>query len=96
MWGILPLLPYTPPMIRCGVCIRGPGLTDAVGGTDPLDDDLPLLSPEPLESTDEVSRVGAATDEGSHDCLGSDSNQGGMDVKDKRHGHARGGLRGLC
>ena len=39
---------------RCGVCIKGPGLTDAVGGTDPLKDNLPLTEVVPLEPTDEV------------------------------------------
>lgn len=28
---------------RCGVVVRGPGLTDRIGGTDPLKDALPLL-----------------------------------------------------
>lgn len=28
---------------RCGVVVRGPGLTDQIGGTDPLRDNLPLL-----------------------------------------------------
>lgn len=27
---------------RCGVVVRGPGLTDQVSGTDPLRDNLPL------------------------------------------------------
>lgn len=28
---------------RCGVVVRGPGLSDAISGTDPLRDNLPLL-----------------------------------------------------
>ena len=27
---------------RCGVVVRGPGLSDQIGGTDPLKDNLPL------------------------------------------------------
>jgi 2,3-bisphosphoglycerate-independent phosphoglycerate mutase len=27
---------------RCGVVVRGPGLSDAISGTDPLKDNLPL------------------------------------------------------
>ena len=27
---------------RCGVAVSGPGLTDAISGTDPLKDNLPL------------------------------------------------------
>ena len=27
---------------RCGVAVRGPGLSDAIAGTDPLRDGLPL------------------------------------------------------
>ena len=30
---------------RCGVVIRGPGLSDAITGTDPLRDNLPLQVP---------------------------------------------------
>lgn len=33
---------------RCGVCIRGPGLSDSITGTDPLKDNLPLKISEPL------------------------------------------------
>lgn len=35
--------------------VRGPGLTDAISGTDPLKDNLPLLQAEALEDTPEVS-----------------------------------------
>jgi len=34
---------------RCGVVVRGPGLTDTISGTDPLKDNLPLQSPLPLD-----------------------------------------------
>ncbi|EGC30367.1 hypothetical protein DICPUDRAFT_157906 [Dictyostelium purpureum] len=33
---------------RCGVRVRGPHLTDAISGTDPLKDNLPLLQAKPL------------------------------------------------
>eukprot|EP00775_Hariotina_reticulata_P006508 gene6508-6735_t len=39
---------------RCGVVVRGPGLTDAISGTDPLKDNLPLLTALPLDDTQEV------------------------------------------
>lgn len=32
---------------RCGVRVRGPGLTDTITGTDPLKDNLPLIHCEP-------------------------------------------------
>lgn len=44
---------------RCGVCVRGPGLTDAVTGTDPLKDRLPLLTAQPEDETAEVGMGGA-------------------------------------
>lgn len=34
---------------RCGVAVRGPGLSDAVSGTDPLRDNLPLRVRAPAE-----------------------------------------------
>jgi 2,3-diphosphopglycerate-independent phosphoglycerate mutase len=34
---------------RCGVVVRGPGLTDTISGTDPLKDNLPLQTPLPLD-----------------------------------------------
>jgi 2,3-diphosphopglycerate-independent phosphoglycerate mutase len=34
---------------RCGVVVRGPGLTDTISGTDPLKDNLPLQTPQPLD-----------------------------------------------
>lgn len=37
---------------RCGVIIRGEGLTDTVTSTDPLRDRLPLMKSVPLEDTD--------------------------------------------
>lgn len=39
---------------RCGVVVRGPGLTDAISGTDPLKDNLPLLKAEALDDSSEV------------------------------------------
>lgn len=41
---------------RCGVVVRGAGLTDAISGTDPLKDNLPLLKSKPEDDTTEVSR----------------------------------------
>lgn len=41
---------------RCGVRIRGPNLTCAISGTDPLRDQLPLLDPAPLEDSDQARR----------------------------------------
>ncbi|KXZ52807.1 hypothetical protein GPECTOR_8g193 [Gonium pectorale] len=39
---------------RCGVAVRGPGLSDAVGDTDPLKDKLPLKRSEPLDDSEEA------------------------------------------
>ncbi|KAI7865366.1 2,3-bisphosphoglycerate-independent phosphoglycerate mutase-domain-containing protein [Spinellus fusiger] len=39
---------------RCGVRVRGPGLTDDITGTDPLKDNLPLLKCQPTVSTQEA------------------------------------------
>lgn len=39
---------------RCGVVVRGPGLTDAVTGTDPLKDGLPLATAAPLDDSPEA------------------------------------------
>lgn len=44
---------------RCGVVIRGPGLTDAISGTDPLKDNLPLLEAQPEDGSAEVGLVPA-------------------------------------
>lgn len=41
---------------RCGVVVRGPGLCDAISGTDPLKDGLPLLAAAPLDDSHEVRR----------------------------------------
>ena len=35
---------------RCGVVVRGPGLADQIGGTDPLKDNLPLLVSERFDA----------------------------------------------
>lgn len=40
---------------RCGIAVSGPGLSDSVSGTDPLKDDLPLMVPQPLDGSEEVS-----------------------------------------
>jgi 2,3-bisphosphoglycerate-independent phosphoglycerate mutase len=39
---------------RCGVVIHGRGLSDAVTGTDPLKDGLPLRESQPADGTAEV------------------------------------------
>jgi len=39
---------------RCGVCIRGPNLSAAITGTDPLRDNLPLLNCEPLNTSEDA------------------------------------------
>ncbi|KAJ8656981.1 hypothetical protein O0I10_007315 [Lichtheimia ornata] len=39
---------------RCGVRVRGPGLTDMITGTDPLKDNLPLVTCEPTDETDDA------------------------------------------
>ena len=44
---------------RCGVVVRGPGLTDAVSGTDPLKDLLPLLKSTPLDASSEAQHTAA-------------------------------------
>lgn len=40
---------------RCGVRVRGPGLSDTVAGTDPLKDNLPLRTSCALDSTPEAA-----------------------------------------
>ncbi len=47
---------------RCGVVLRGPGLSDAVGGTDPLRDGLPLRRAEPLDGSPEASATAAVVE----------------------------------
>lgn len=37
---------------RAGVLLSGPGLSDAIVGTDPLKDNLPLVQPRPLDPSD--------------------------------------------
>jgi 2,3-bisphosphoglycerate-independent phosphoglycerate mutase len=45
---------------RCGVVVRGAGLCDAISGTDPLKDNLPLLLCEGTDGTAEVGGPAAA------------------------------------
>jgi len=42
---------------RCGVRVRGPGLSDQISGTDPLKDNLPLVKCTPLEDSEEARRT---------------------------------------
>lgn len=44
---------------RCGVRVRGPGLTDQITGTDPLKDELPLVLCTPLDDTPEAKKTSA-------------------------------------
>lgn len=44
---------------RCGVVVRGPGLTDQISGTDPLKDNLPLQIAAPLDATPEAAHTAA-------------------------------------
>eukprot|EP00884_Botryococcus_braunii_P022159 jgi/Botrbrau1/8627/Bobra.0196s0021.2 len=48
---------------RCGVVVRGPGLSDAVSDTDPLRDQLPLRRACPLDDTPEASHTAAVVNE---------------------------------
>ena len=43
--------------------MRGPGLSDAVGGTDPLKDHLPLERSLPLDDTPEAAATAAIVNE---------------------------------
>ncbi|KAI9175774.1 hypothetical protein H9P43_006138 [Blastocladiella emersonii ATCC 22665] len=42
---------------RCGVRLRGPGLSDEILGTDPLKDNLPLITSIPLTATPASART---------------------------------------
>jgi 2,3-diphosphopglycerate-independent phosphoglycerate mutase len=42
---------------RCGVRIRGPGLSDQISGTDPLKDNLPLVTCVPLDDSEEAKNT---------------------------------------
>lgn len=42
---------------RCGVCIRGPNLSDCITGTDPLKDGLPLMECKPTNDSFEAKRT---------------------------------------
>ena len=44
---------------RCGVVVRGPGLSDAISGTDPLKDNLPLLAAAPLDGSRAAAHTAA-------------------------------------
>lgn len=47
---------------RCGVVVRGPGLSDAIQGTDPLKDGLPLLPVRPLDNSPEAAHTAAVVE----------------------------------
>jgi 2,3-diphosphopglycerate-independent phosphoglycerate mutase len=53
---------------RCGVVVRGPGLSDQISGTDPLKDNLPLLRAQPLDDSPEAAHTAAVVNELS-DCM---------------------------
>lgn len=42
---------------RCGVVVRGPGLSGNISGTDPLKDALPLRTVEGLDGTPEAEHT---------------------------------------
>mmetsp|Transcript_32653 Transcript_32653/g.82862 ORF Transcript_32653/g.82862 Transcript_32653/m.82862 type:complete len:503 (-) Transcript_32653:247-1755(-) len=48
---------------RCGIAVSGPGLTDAVGGTDPLKDNLPLLRAGPEDASPEATATAGLVNE---------------------------------
>jgi len=48
---------------RCGVRVRGPGLTDSITSTDPLKDNLPLLSATPTDDTKEAKMTAQLVNE---------------------------------
>lgn len=48
---------------RCGVVVRGPGLSDQISGTDPLKDNLPLGQAAPLDGSLEAAHTAAVVNE---------------------------------
>ncbi|ORX62394.1 archaeal type cofactor-independent phosphoglycerate mutase [Hesseltinella vesiculosa] len=48
---------------RCGVRVRGPRLTDAITGTDPIKDGLPLVTCTPTDHTQEAELTSKLTNE---------------------------------
>ncbi|CAL8468172.1 g7711 [Coccomyxa elongata] len=48
---------------RCGVAVSGPGLSDAITGTDPLKDNLPLQEVRPLDDSREAAHTAAVVAE---------------------------------
>ncbi|KAK9817062.1 hypothetical protein WJX72_008993 [[Myrmecia] bisecta] len=48
---------------RCGVAVRGPGLSDAISGTDPLKDNLPLQVVKALDGSVEAIHTAAVVNE---------------------------------
>jgi len=48
---------------RCGVRVRGPGLTDNISSTDPLKDNLPLLEALPTDETKEAQMTAKLVNE---------------------------------
>jgi 2,3-diphosphopglycerate-independent phosphoglycerate mutase len=48
---------------RCGVRVRGPGLTDSISSTDPLKDFLPLLTAAPTDDTKEAEMTAKLVNE---------------------------------
>jgi 2,3-diphosphopglycerate-independent phosphoglycerate mutase len=48
---------------RCGVRVRGPGLTDNITSTDPLKDNLPLLEAKPLDASKEAAETAKLVNE---------------------------------
>ncbi|KAK9840682.1 hypothetical protein WJX84_002964 [Apatococcus fuscideae] len=48
---------------RCGVVVRGPGLSDAITGTDPLRDNLPLQEVRPTDDSEDAAHTAAVITE---------------------------------
>ncbi|KAK9841920.1 hypothetical protein WJX84_012378, partial [Apatococcus fuscideae] len=65
----LPSFPQHPVRVRyatehrCGVVVRGPGLSDAITGTDPLRDNLPLQEVRPTDDSPEAAHTAAVVSE---------------------------------
>lgn len=72
---------------RCGVVVSGPGLTDAISGTDPLKDNLPLLLAEPTDDSAEAKNTAAVVNVLS-DAIRSILKDHPINVKRQQNGRA--------
>lgn len=71
---------------RCGVVIRGPGLTDAIQGTDPLKDNLPLISSEALDCGDSAAVLTARVVNAASDHIRSILREHPINVERRKQG----------